>query len=82
MNQNNFDNNKVKILKNSNNNIYKINDTYTILFNKKIGGGAFGKIYRCINNKKRKREKFSIRNKIKRRKNRKNNRKKKYFRNR
>ena len=34
-----------------NNNIYKINDTYTILFNKKIGGGAFGKIYSCINNK-------------------------------
>ena len=34
-----------------NNNIYKINDTYTILFNKKIGGGAFGKIYTCINNK-------------------------------
>ena len=32
-------------------NIYKINDTYTILFNKKIGGGAFGKIYSCINNK-------------------------------
>ena len=34
-----------------NNNIYKINDNYTILFNKKIGGGAFGKIYSCINNK-------------------------------
>ena len=34
-----------------NNNIYKINDTYTIFFNKKIGGGAFGKIYSCINNK-------------------------------
>ena len=34
-----------------NNNIYKINDNYTILFNKKIGGGAFGKIYTCINNK-------------------------------
>ena len=33
------------------NNIYKINDDYTILFNKKIGGGAFGKIYTCINNK-------------------------------
>ena len=33
------------------NNLYKINDDYTIFFNKKIGGGAFGKIYSCINNK-------------------------------
>ena len=33
------------------NNILKINDNYTIYFNKKIGGGAFGKIYSCINNK-------------------------------
>jgi serine/threonine protein kinase len=32
-------------------NIYKINDLYTILFDKKLGGGAFGKIYSCINNK-------------------------------
>ena len=32
-------------------NTYKINDLYTILFNKKLGGGAFGKIYSCINNK-------------------------------
>ena len=29
---------------------YKLND-YTILFNKKLGGGAFGRIYSCINNK-------------------------------
>ena len=33
------------------NNTYKINDLYTIFFNKKLGGGAFGKIYSCINNK-------------------------------
>ena len=32
-------------------NTYKINDLYTILFDKKLGGGAFGKIYSCINNK-------------------------------
>ena len=32
-------------------NIYKINDLYTILFDKKLGGGSFGKIYSCINNK-------------------------------
>ena len=34
-----------------NENIYKINDLYTIFFDKKLGGGAFGKIYSCINNK-------------------------------
>ena len=33
------------------NNTYKLNDLYTIFFNKKLGGGAFGKIYSCINNK-------------------------------
>ena len=32
-------------------NTYKINDLFTILFDKKLGGGAFGKIYSCINNK-------------------------------
>ena len=30
---------------------FKINDLYTILFDKKLGGGAFGKIYCCVNNK-------------------------------
>jgi casein kinase 1 len=35
----------------SNHNTYKINDLYTILFDRKLGGGAFGKIYSCINNK-------------------------------
>ena len=34
-----------------NKNIYIINDLYTIFFDKKLGGGAFGKIYSCINNK-------------------------------
>ena len=33
------------------NNIFKINDTYTVYFDKKLGGGAFGKIYTCINTK-------------------------------
>ena len=33
------------------NDIYKLNDDYTILFNKKLGGGAFGKIFTCIHNK-------------------------------
>ena len=33
------------------NNIFKLNNDYTILYNKKIGGGAFGKIFSCINNK-------------------------------
>ena len=33
------------------NNFFKLNDDYTILFNKKLGGGAFGKIFSCLNNK-------------------------------
>lgn len=33
------------------NNFFKLNEDYTILFNKKLGGGAFGKIFSCLNNK-------------------------------
>ena len=33
------------------NNFFKLNDDYTILFYKKLGGGAFGKIFSCLNNK-------------------------------
>ena len=32
-------------------NIFKISDLYTVFFDKKLGGGAFGKIYSCMNNK-------------------------------
>jgi serine/threonine protein kinase len=28
---------------------FKINDTYTILLNRKIGSGSFGQIYQCLN---------------------------------
>ena len=31
--------------------IFKINDTYTILLTRKIGSGSFGQIYQCINTK-------------------------------
>ena len=30
---------------------FKINDTYTILLNRKIGNGSFGVIYKCLNTK-------------------------------
>ncbi len=30
---------------------FKINDTYTILLNRKIGSGSFGQIYQCLNMK-------------------------------
>ena len=42
---------KSKIELTANKNSYIIGDLYTVLFDKKLGGGAFGKIYRCINNK-------------------------------
>lgn len=32
-------------------NILTLSDQYTILLDKKLGGGAFGKLYSCINNK-------------------------------
>ena len=31
--------------------LFKINDNYTILLNKKIGSGSFGQIYQCLNKK-------------------------------
>ncbi len=31
--------------------IFKINDTYTILLTRKIGSGSFGQIYQCLNTK-------------------------------
>ena len=31
--------------------LFKINDNYTILLNKKIGNGSFGQIYQCLNKK-------------------------------
>ena len=36
---------KSKIELTANKNTYILNDLYTILFDKKLGGGAFGKIY-------------------------------------
>ena len=42
---------KSKIELTANKNTYIIGDLYTVLFDKKLGGGAFGKIYSCINNK-------------------------------
>ncbi len=44
-----YDNTKKEL--SQNNNIFKINDIYTVYLEKKIGGGAFGKIYTCINTK-------------------------------
>ena len=32
-------------------NVFNFTDLYTILLDQKLGGGAFGKIYTCINNK-------------------------------
>ena len=43
-------NDNTKKEKSPSDNTYKMID-YTILFDKKLGGGAFGKIYSCINNK-------------------------------
>ena len=31
--------------------LFKINDNYTILLNKKLGNGSFGQIYQCLNTK-------------------------------
>jgi serine/threonine protein kinase len=31
--------------------LFKINDSYTILLNKKLGSGSFGQIYQCLNTK-------------------------------
>ena len=32
---------------------FDLNDTYTILLNRKIGSGSFGQIYQCFNKKKK-----------------------------
>ena len=42
--------NEDKITKEDLENIYEINDKYTILLDYKLGSGAFGQIYKCLNN--------------------------------
>ena len=41
--------NEDKITKEDLENIYEINDKYTILLDYKLGSGAFGQIYKCLN---------------------------------
>ena len=48
---NNVKNNDNSINSINTKNIYNFTDLYTILLDKKIGSGAFGKLYTCINNK-------------------------------